>query len=190
MSKFFIYPYENHIAQKFIVPIENIDPIIFGMYRIEKNIPFFYIDTNLDDISFFNKEFDFFESWSCDFNNPDGYGSDKTLEELIEEKNNNTTFYRDALIQFEKPKIKKISINIDIAKNIWKNKLREQRKPLLETLDVQYIRALERGQTETIQKIVKKKEFLRDIIQDPRIENAENTDDLKEVTIPPNFIEE
>jgi hypothetical protein len=76
------------------------------------------------------------------------------------------------------------------AQNIWKDKLRADRKPLLETLDVQYIRALERGETELIQKIVKKKEFLRDITEDPRIENAENIDDLKEVTIPLNFIEE
>jgi hypothetical protein len=76
------------------------------------------------------------------------------------------------------------------AQNIWKDKLRADRKPLLEALDVQYIRALERGQTETIQKIVKKKELLRDITEDPRIENAKNINDLKEVTIPHNFIEE
>jgi hypothetical protein len=38
-----------------------------------------------------------------------------------------------------------ISINIDKAKNIWKDKWREARKPLLNALDVEFVRALESG---------------------------------------------
>ena len=40
------------------------------------------------------------------------------------------------------------------------------------------------------QKIVKKKEFLRDITEDPRFEIASNIDEIKEIVIPLNFIEE
>ena len=38
-----------------------------------------------------------------------------------------------------------IKINVDKAKEIQKNKLREARKPLLEKLDVDFVRALELG---------------------------------------------
>lgn len=186
MSKFFIYPYNGHIAQKFIVNWD-IDPMIIGQHRIQNNIPFFLIDTNID---FFPEDLTFFESWTIDFSDPDGYGSSKTLDELIYDKHHNTNDYQKALLQFNKIKQKNVTADMSKACLIWKDKLRSDRKPLLEKLDVQYMRALEAGNTEAISTIVNKKQFLRDITNDPRLENANNTDDLKQIIIPPNFIEE
>ena len=54
-----------------------------------------------------------------------------------------------------------ITINFDKAKDITKDRLRAERKPLLETQDVLFQRALENGaDTSTI---VAEKERLRDI---------------------------
>jgi len=55
----------------------------------------------------------------------------------------------------------KIQVNIDKAKDITKDKLRAERKPLLESLDVQFQRALETGANTS--DIVAEKQRLRDI---------------------------
>jgi hypothetical protein len=55
----------------------------------------------------------------------------------------------------------KIQVNINKAKEITKDKLREERKPLLESLDVQFQRALETGANTS--DIVAEKQRLRDI---------------------------
>ena len=39
----------------------------------------------------------------------------------------------------------KITTNMNKAKDFHKNKIREKRKPLLEALDIEFIRALETG---------------------------------------------
>jgi hypothetical protein len=54
-----------------------------------------------------------------------------------------------------------IKINIDKAKEIQKNKLREARKPLLEKLDVDFVRALELGGDTA--SIAAQKQALRDV---------------------------
>jgi hypothetical protein len=54
-----------------------------------------------------------------------------------------------------------IKINIDKAKEIQKNKLREARKPLLEKLDVDFVRALELGGDTA--SIAAQKKALRDV---------------------------
>jgi hypothetical protein len=54
-----------------------------------------------------------------------------------------------------------IKINIDKAKEIQKNKLREARKSLLEKLDVDFIRALELGGDTA--SIAAQKKALRDV---------------------------
>jgi|DEB0MinimDraft_3_1074331.scaffolds.fasta_scaffold43503_3 hypothetical protein len=54
-----------------------------------------------------------------------------------------------------------IHVNIDKAKDITKDKLRAERKPLLEALDVEFIKAQEQG-TDT-SAIVAEKQRLRDI---------------------------
>jgi hypothetical protein len=184
----FIFPYEDHISTGIVFKgVSEIDAI---RSSVPSGVPIFIfsdenhmvLPDNYDDL--------FFEALISDFTDPDAYGAGMSYQELVQYNSNNNIDNTETINEINKVKNRTISINMNKARNIWKDKLRADRKPLLETLDVQYIRALERGQTETIQKIVKKKEFLRDITEDPRIENAENTDDLKEVTIPHNFIEE
>lgn len=54
-----------------------------------------------------------------------------------------------------------IKINLDKAKEIQKDKMRAVRKPLLEKLDVDFVRALETGGDTT--SITAQKQALRDI---------------------------
>ena len=67
-----------------------------------------------------------------------------------------------------------ITINLDKAKDIQKNKWRTARKPLLEKLDTEFMRAVETGDTTKQQQIAAKKQALRDVT---------NTD-LSSVTTP------
>jgi hypothetical protein len=55
-----------------------------------------------------------------------------------------------------------IGINIDKAKEIHKEKIRAVRNPLLQEKDVEYMRALELGDTEKVSEIVAEKQALRD----------------------------
>lgn len=54
-----------------------------------------------------------------------------------------------------------IKINIDKAKKIQKDKMREVRKPLLEKLDVEFVRALELGGDTA--SVTEQKQALRDV---------------------------
>lgn len=71
-----------------------------------------------------------------------------------------------------------ISINMNIAKSIWKDQLRLFRGPALEKLDVAYIRAIENNDIVKQQEIINKKQILRDCPADPRIEAAESPEEL------------
>jgi hypothetical protein len=68
-----------------------------------------------------------------------------------------------------------ITINIDKAKDITKDRLRQERKPLLESQDVAFQRALETGADTSI--IVAEKKRLRDITK--IIDNINTIDELK-----------
>ncbi len=74
----------------------------------------------------------------------------------------------------------KIQVNIDKAKDITKDKLREERKPLLESLDVQFQRALETGADTS--DIVAKKQALRDL--PATVDNMTTVEELKAATLP------
>ena len=56
-----------------------------------------------------------------------------------------------------------IGINVDKAKEIHKDKIREVRNPLLQAKDVEYIRAQEVGDTEKVAAVVAEKQALRDV---------------------------
>lgn len=58
-------------------------------------------------------------------------------------------------------------VNINKAKEIQKNNWRDARKPILERLDVEYVRADERGDTALKQQIAAQKQELRDITDTP-----------------------
>jgi hypothetical protein len=63
------------------------------------------------------------------------------------------------------------------ARDVWRNKMRAARAPLLADLDVQFMRAQERG--EPTQAIVDRKQALRDVTADPAIEAAQTPDELR-----------
>jgi hypothetical protein len=56
-----------------------------------------------------------------------------------------------------------IIVNPDKAKAIWKNKWREARKPLLASLDIEFMKAVEAGDSEKQAEIASKKQALRDV---------------------------
>jgi uncharacterized protein YdaT len=68
-----------------------------------------------------------------------------------------------------------ITINFDKAKEITKNRLREERKPLLQAQDIAFQRALESG--EDTAEIIAEKQRLRDITQ--LADSATTLDELK-----------
>ena len=72
-----------------------------------------------------------------------------------------------------------ITISIDKAKVIKKDRLRVERKPLLEAQDVLFMKAQESGADTTA--IVAEKQRLRDITND--VDSCSTTDELKAVSI-------
>jgi len=56
-----------------------------------------------------------------------------------------------------------IAINIEKAKDIWRDKWREARRPLLEQLDVQFMRSVEAQDTAEQARIAGLKQQLRDV---------------------------
>jgi len=56
-----------------------------------------------------------------------------------------------------------IIVNPDKAKVIWKNKWREARKPILASLDIEFMKAVETGNSEKQAEIASKKQALRDV---------------------------
>ena len=72
-----------------------------------------------------------------------------------------------------------ITINLAKAKEITKDRLRSDRKPLLEAQDVLFMQAQESGADTTA--IVAEKQRLRDITKDA--DSCTTTDELKSLTI-------
>ena len=73
----------------------------------------------------------------------------------------------------------KIQVNINKAKEITKDRLREKRKPLLEAQDLLFIKAQEQGDDTTA--IVAEKQRLRDITN--QVDSMTTVDELKGVSI-------
>ena len=72
-----------------------------------------------------------------------------------------------------------VTVNFDKAKAITKDRLRAERKPLLEAQDVAFQRALEEGKDTTA--IVAEKQRLRDITK--LADEATTLDELKAITL-------
>ncbi len=72
-----------------------------------------------------------------------------------------------------------ITVNLDKAKDITKDRLRRDRKPLLEAEDVKFMQAQETGADTTA--IVAEKHRLRDITKDA--DSCKTTDELKALTV-------
>ncbi|WP_275272289.1 hypothetical protein [Limnobacter sp. P1] len=74
-----------------------------------------------------------------------------------------------------------ISIDMTKAREIKRDMIRAERAPMLATLDVQFMRAVETGDTAAQQAIAAQKQRLRDATQDPRIDTAQTPDELKDL---------
>ena len=72
-----------------------------------------------------------------------------------------------------------VKINIEKAIEIQKDKIRAERAPLLEDLDIQYMKALEAGDTQKQEEISAEKQKLRDVTA---LVVASNTEDLKKMS--------
>ena len=73
-----------------------------------------------------------------------------------------------------------IVVNVDKAKDITKNRLREEREPLLATLDIQYMQAQEAGSDTSA--IVTKKQQLRDA--PAQVDSMTTVDELMAAALP------
>ena len=60
-----------------------------------------------------------------------------------------------------------VEVNSDKAKAIWKDKWREARKPLLASLDIEFMKAVETADTDKQAEIASKKQELRDVTNTP-----------------------
>ncbi len=65
-----------------------------------------------------------------------------------------------------------IIVNPDKAKAIWKDKWREARKPLLASLDIEFMKAVETADTEKQAEIALKKQALRDVTKTEIVGNT------------------
>lgn len=74
-----------------------------------------------------------------------------------------------------------VEVDIEKAKEIWKERIRFARAPLLRKLDVDYILALEKNDTQKLEEVIAKKQFLRDITKLPELLNATTIDEIKSV---------
>ena len=72
-----------------------------------------------------------------------------------------------------------ITVNIDKAKVITKDRLREERKPLLEEQDLKFMQAQEQSADTTA--IVKEKQRLRDITK--QVDSMTTVEELKKATV-------
>ena len=60
-----------------------------------------------------------------------------------------------------------IVVNPDKAKAIWKDKWRAARKPILASLDIEFMKAVEAGDSAKQAEIASQKQALRDVTQTP-----------------------
>lgn len=74
-----------------------------------------------------------------------------------------------------------VTVDMTKAKEIWRDKIREARTEQFKSLDVQYQRADEVGDTAGKTAIVAKKTALRNAPADPAIDAATTIEDLKKV---------
>jgi hypothetical protein len=72
-----------------------------------------------------------------------------------------------------------INIDMEVAKNIWRDKIRAARAPILASLDVDYQRADESNDAARKTEVVASKQALRDATADPRIAAATSVENLR-----------
>lgn len=76
-----------------------------------------------------------------------------------------------------------ISINMEKARNIKRDKLRLERAPLMAKLDIDFMKALESGDSTKQSIVIAKKQALRDITDHLALEQATSISELKAITL-------
>ena len=71
-----------------------------------------------------------------------------------------------------------IQVNMNKARDVWRDKWREARKPILEGLDIEFMRATESDDQAKKTEVAAKKQELRNVT-DTDINNIDNPDHLK-----------
>jgi hypothetical protein len=71
-----------------------------------------------------------------------------------------------------------IQVNMNKARDIWRDKWRQVRKPLLEELDVEFMRATESADQAKQTEVAAKKQELRDVTSID-VNNIQTPDNLK-----------
>lgn len=79
----------------------------------------------------------------------------------------------------------KVVHDMGLARDLRRDQLRIERAPALAALDVEYQRADERGDAKGKSTIAARKQSLRDITTDPRLDTAKTLDELRAVKCPP-----
>lgn len=77
--------------------------------------------------------------------------------------------------------INMITIDLEKAKEIKKNQLRQERAPMLESLDVAWLRAIEANDEDAKKEIIAEKNRLRNITND--VGNVESVEQLKNILL-------
>lgn len=86
--------------------------------------------------------------------------------------------YRNAWTDVDR----KLGHDLPKAREIHREHLRRKRGPILAQLDVDFMRASERGDAQEMEKVVRQKQYFRDITKDQRIDAAASIEDLKKVS--------
>lgn len=76
-----------------------------------------------------------------------------------------------------------LMVDMERAREVQRDRLRMERKPLLKALDIQFMRAVECANITVQQEIAMKKQVLRDIPNHPAIATATNTTILRALTL-------
>jgi len=71
------------------------------------------------------------------------------------------------------------SIDLEKAKTIWRNKLRHARIAPLAVLDIEWLKAMEKGNVKQASAIANKKQTLRDITKREEISKATTIEEIK-----------
>ena len=74
-----------------------------------------------------------------------------------------------------------ITVNMTKAREIKRDQVRAERMPLLEQLDVEFMRTQEQGDQTKADEIASEKQALRDVTDHPAIDAATTPDELKAV---------
>ena len=79
----------------------------------------------------------------------------------------------------------RISVNMEVAKELWRDKLRMAREVAMKDLDADYMKALELGADTS--EIAAKKQELRDAPNNPQIDAAETPEEL--MAVKPDYLD-